>query len=83
MTRPAAPIRRAEKEDASRVADGSSLLALAQRRRDALALWTFEANAHARRFYEARGFRRDGAASRENEECAPALCYRWTRSTAG
>jgi putative acetyltransferase len=58
---------------------GSQLLALAKASRDALALWTFQANAPARAFYEAHDFRVSGPASRDNEEGAPALCYRWTR----
>jgi GNAT superfamily N-acetyltransferase len=46
----------------------------------ALELWCFQANARARRFYEARGFRAirftDGAA---NEERTPDVRYRWER----
>ncbi len=57
---------------------GSALVELAQARRRSLALWTFEANTRARAFYEARGFRRSGPASSDNEEGAPALCYRWS-----
>src|ERR1700731_3456202 len=48
----------------------------------ALELWCFQANARARRFYEARGFRAirftDGA---DNEERMPDIRYRWERST--
>lgn len=44
----------------------------------ALELWCFQANARARRFYEARGFRAirftDGA---DNEERMPDVRYRW------
>jgi GNAT superfamily N-acetyltransferase len=44
----------------------------------ALELWCFQANARARRFYEARGFRAvrftDGA---DNEEKTPDVRYRW------
>ena len=47
---------------------------------DALELWCFQANQHARRFYEARGFRAirftDGA---DNEERMPDVRYRWER----
>jgi GNAT superfamily N-acetyltransferase len=57
---------------------GSLLLNLAQTTRSNLALWTFEANLSARAFYEAHGFRQSGAASSDNEEDAPAVCYRWT-----
>lgn len=48
----------------------------------ALELWCFQANARARRFYEARGFRAiaftDGAG---NEEKTPDVRYRWERSS--
>jgi putative acetyltransferase len=44
----------------------------------ALELWCFQANARARRFYEARGFQAirftDGA---QNEERMPDIRYRW------
>jgi GNAT superfamily N-acetyltransferase len=60
---------------------GTELLQAAQRRFDHLHLWTFQRNARARRFYEARGFvlvqETDGAA---NEEKEPDALYRWTRS---
>ena len=46
----------------------------------ALELWCFQANARARRFYEARSFRAirftDGA---DNEERTPDVRYRWER----
>jgi GNAT superfamily N-acetyltransferase len=46
----------------------------------ALELWCFQANARARHFYEARGFRAtrmtDGA---NNEERTPDVRYRWDR----
>jgi hypothetical protein len=46
----------------------------------ALELWCFQANARARRFYEARGFRpirfTDGDG---NEEKTPDVRYRWER----
>lgn len=46
----------------------------------ALELWCFQANARARRFYEARGFHAirftDGA---DNEERTPDVRYRWDR----
>jgi GNAT superfamily N-acetyltransferase len=49
---------------------------------DALELWCFQANARARRFYEARGFSAirftDGA---HNEEKTPDLLYRWERAS--
>jgi GNAT superfamily N-acetyltransferase len=49
---------------------------------EALALWCFQANVRARRFYEARGFKpvrfTDGA---DNEERMPDVRYRWARSS--
>ena len=48
----------------------------------ALELWCFQANARARQFYEARGFRpvrfTDGE---HNEEKTPDVRYRWERPT--
>jgi GNAT superfamily N-acetyltransferase len=48
---------------------------------ESLQLWTFQRNARARRFYEARGFvlveETDGA---RNEEKEPDALYRWTRA---
>ena len=56
---------------------GARLLGVAQAARDSLALWTFESNLAAQRFYEAHGFTRSGLPSADNEERAPAVCYRW------
>src|SRR5258707_590740 len=60
---------------------GSALLEIAKRASDRLQLWTFRANAQARRFYEARGFaiveQTDGAG---NEEKEPDARYLWTRA---
>lgn len=56
---------------------GARLLAVAQTQRRSLVLWTFESNLGASRFYEAQGFALDGSPSSENEERAPAVCYRW------
>ena len=58
---------------------GSRLVGLAQARRpDGLALWTFQTNLPARRFYERHGFVAvdwtDGSA---NEERAPDVRYVW------
>jgi GNAT superfamily N-acetyltransferase len=58
---------------------GSDLIRLAQDRRPGgLALWTFQSNLGARRFYERHGFvavaRTDGSA---NEERAPDVRYVW------
>jgi GNAT superfamily N-acetyltransferase len=48
---------------------------------NALELWCFQANARARRFYEARGFHAirftDGSV---NEEKTPDIRYRWERA---
>lgn len=57
---------------------GSDLLALAKRRRPAgLELWTFQANAGARRFYERHGFLTTDKTSGDNEERAPDVRYAW------
>lgn len=61
-----------------RVGHGSRLIRFAQARRRELLLHTFEANAVARAFYEKRGLSTTGPASTDNEENAPALCYRWS-----
>ncbi len=59
---------------------GKDLLQVAQNAFDRLQLWTFQRNAQARRFYEARGFaliqQTDGA---RNEEKEPDALYLWTR----
>ncbi|WP_246771190.1 GNAT family N-acetyltransferase [Aestuariivirga sp. YIM B02566] len=59
---------------------GSALLAVAMSQSDELELWTFQRNARARRFYEAKGFvatkKTDGS---ENEEREPDVLYRWER----
>jgi len=61
---------------------GSQLVRLAQATRTELALWTFEVNVAARAFYEAHGFRPSGTASSDNDERAPAVCYRWVRAAS-
>jgi putative acetyltransferase len=57
---------------------GSALLDVARRSGRPIKLWTFQKNAGARRFYEARGFveieRTDGAG---NEEREPDILYEW------
>ena len=62
---------------------GTSLLKIAQHAFDRLQLWTFQRNANARRFYEARGFallrETDGS---DNEEKEPDALYLWTRNGA-
>jgi len=67
--------------NAQRRGVGTALLQVAQRAFPRLDLWTFQRNAPARRFYEARGFvpiaETDGA---QNEEREPDTLYRWTRN---
>ena len=60
---------------------GTALLKVAQRASARLQLWTFQRNARARQFYEARGFvlveQTDGSSNEENE---PDARYLWTRA---
>jgi GNAT superfamily N-acetyltransferase len=67
--------------EAQRRGLGTALLQVAQNAFDRLQLWTFQRNAPARRFYEARGFAliqlTDGA---RNEEKEPDALYLWTRA---
>ncbi|WP_407170476.1 GNAT family N-acetyltransferase [Bradyrhizobium sp. ORS 111] len=62
---------------------GSALLEIAKQEAHRLQLWTFQRNARARRFYEARGFvvveETDGS---RNEEREPDIRYLWTRQPA-
>ncbi|MSU92233.1 GNAT family N-acetyltransferase [Rhodobacteraceae bacterium 2CG4] len=62
---------------------GRRLIARAKRRRQRLCLWTFQANAAARRFYEREGFverrRTDG---RDNDEGLPDVEYVWPAQEA-
>jgi ribosomal protein S18 acetylase RimI-like enzyme len=66
--------------DAQGVGVGTELLCIAQDAIGQIQLWTFQRNARARRFYEARGFalvrETDGA---RNEEREPDALYLWTR----
>jgi len=66
--------------EAQRRGVGKDLLQVAQNAFDRLQLWTFQRNAPARRFYEARGFaliqETDGAG---NDEKEPDALYLWTR----
>ena len=59
---------------------GTELLRVAQDAIGHIQLWTFQRNARARRFYEARGFalvrETDGA---RNEEREPDALYLWSR----
>jgi GNAT superfamily N-acetyltransferase len=60
---------------------GTELLQVAQGACESLQLWTFQRNAQARRFYEARGFalveKTDGAGNEEKEPDARYLWKRW------
>lgn len=60
---------------------GTELLNVAKGANERLELWTFQRNAPARRFYEARGFtlaeQTDGA---RNEEKEPDARYVWARA---
>lgn len=62
---------------------GQALLQSAQKARDDLTLWTFDANMGAQRFYERHGFeaaqRTDGAG---NDEGLPDIRYIWTKGAA-
>lgn len=61
---------------------GTGLLVMAKRASVQLPFWTFQRNAQARRFYEARGFlqvaQTDGAGSEEKE---PDVRYLWARAS--
>jgi GNAT superfamily N-acetyltransferase len=60
---------------------GTELLGVPKGASERLQLWTFQRNARARRFYEARGFilaeETDGSG---NEEKEPDARYLWTRT---
>src|SRR5207249_4460371 len=57
---------------------GAQLLVVAKEQRPVgLKLWTFRANAGARRFYERHGFVVTGATGGDNEEGAPDVRYEW------
>lgn len=59
---------------------GTALLAHAKSLQNELTLWTFQANANARRFYERHGFSAveftDGST---NEERTPDVRYHWVK----
>ncbi|QDF38367.1 GNAT family N-acetyltransferase [Bradyrhizobium symbiodeficiens] len=60
---------------------GTDLLNVAKGVHDRLELWTFQRNAPARRFYEARGFMLVKQTDcRRNEEREPDIRYRWSRA---
>jgi GNAT superfamily N-acetyltransferase len=57
---------------------GSRLLEMAKQCRPmGLQLWTFQANAGARRFYERNGFVATATTDCDNEEGAPDVLYQW------
>ncbi|MGY4351614.1 hypothetical protein ACVWXM_008107 [Bradyrhizobium sp. GM7.3] len=64
-----------------KVAASAQLLDVAKQASERLELWTFQRNALARRFYQARGFtlieQTDGA---RNEEKEPDARYLWMRA---
>jgi GNAT superfamily N-acetyltransferase len=70
--------------DAQGAGLGFRLLEKAREGAAELALWTFQQNLRARRFYERHGFvavtLTDGA---DNEEKLPDMLYRWRRATPG
>jgi GNAT superfamily N-acetyltransferase len=59
---------------------GTELVGVAKRERPSgLKLWTFQANARARRFYERHGFVATGTTTGDNEEGAPDVRYEGRR----
>ena len=58
---------------------GTALLDAAKAEMDHLALWTFAANAPARAFYAAHGFRETAATEGDNDEGLPDLRMEWSR----
>ena len=58
---------------------GAALLHEAQRARPRLALWTFAANAGARRFYARHGFVETGGTDGDNDEGLPDIRMEWSR----
>ncbi|MBR0775898.1 GNAT family N-acetyltransferase [Bradyrhizobium diazoefficiens] len=61
---------------------GTELLDVAKQDCAQLELWTFQRNARARRFYEARGFiLAEETKGERNEEQEPDARYAWTRSS--
>jgi hypothetical protein len=59
-----------------------ALLEIARQSSDRLQLWTFQRNAPARRFYEARGFAAvEQTKGSGNEEMKPDVRYFWARAS--
>ena len=62
---------------------GRMLVALAQREQDELQLYTYQANARARRLYETAGFvAEEYGFDPEHAERVPNVRYRWRRAAA-
>ena len=59
---------------------GKALLDHAKRNHDRIALWVFEENDGARRFYAREGFREDGRTAGNNEEGLPDIRMVWFKS---
>ncbi len=62
---------------------GKALLDRAKAGRAALTLWTFQANADARRFYAREGFSEVRRTDGDNEESLPDVLLRWERGQDG
>lgn len=63
---------------------GELLMAIAKEQHpDGLKLWTFAANAGARRFYERHGFVATASTEGDNEEGAPDIRYEWPKRELG
>ena len=56
---------------------GKAFLDFAKAGRDSLELWTFVANADARRFYRREGFTEIRQTEGDNEEGLPDVLFRW------
>jgi GNAT superfamily N-acetyltransferase len=60
---------------------GTGLLTIAMREQNDLQLWTYQANARARRLYEGHGFvAEEYDFDPEHEDRVPNVRYRWRRS---
>lgn len=63
---------------------GTRLIEVARAQRPTgLKLWTFQANARARRFYRRHGFVETGSTDGDNEEGAPDVRYEWSPPANG
>lgn len=61
---------------------GAALVSAAKQARDQLSLWTFQANAGARRFYAREGFHEVERSAGENDENLPDIRFQWQRGAA-